>query len=263
MYSDEVSIDFKDHFSDQADSYARFRPTYPDPLFEWLASLAPACGLAWDCATGSGQAARALAAHFGRVVATDASAEQVARADVGGHANLAFGVASAETSGLAADSVDLVTVAQALHWFDRERFYREVDRVLRPGGVLAVWTYELALIDPVIDRYVADWYRGGIDPYWPPERALVESGYRGIELPYAEVAVPDFEMVADWSLPELLGYLGSWSAVQRYRVALGRDPVADLARSLGPVWGEPGRPRRVAWPLVVRVTVKPMSGDVQ
>ena len=249
-------MSFKDHFSRQAGSYARYRPTYPDGLFAWLASVAPATGLAWDCATGNGQAARGLAVHFDRVVATDASAEQVARASGGGHAGLTFRVAPAEASGLDPGMVDLVVVAQALHWFDRARFYRELDRVLCPGGVLAVWSYQLAIIDPVIDRIIGEWYRGPLGPYWPPERALVESAYRSIELPYAEIEVPAFEMVAHWFLAHLLGYLGSWSAVHRYREERAQDPVEALARALTAAWGDPAKRHRVVWSLTVRVAAR-------
>jgi SAM-dependent methyltransferase len=148
-----------------------------------------------------------------------------------------------------------VTVAQALHWFDRPRFFAEVDRVLRPGGTLAVWSYGLLTVDPAVDLQVDHLYREVLGAYWPSERALVDSGYAGIALPYAELARPDIAMAADWSLTEFGGYLSSWSAVARYRAATGVDPLPSFLRDLADPWGP--APRRVQWPLVVRTARKP------
>lgn len=242
---------FPDHFSGVAGAYAEFRPRYPDALFDWLADLAPGRALAWDCATGSGQAAVALAPWFERVVATDASAEQIAAATP--HPRVEYRVAPAEASGLAAGSVDLVTVAQALHWFDRPAFYREAARVLRPDGVLAVWTYgHPHLDDPGSDGVFQEFYSGTVGPYWPPERALVDAGYRTIEFPVPEIESPTFEMETRWSLAALLGYVGTWSATTRFRDARGLDPVPGLARDLASRWGDPEEPRRIRWPVAVR-----------
>lgn len=243
---------FQDHFAPVAGAYADYRPTYPAGLFEWLANQVPGRRLAWDCACGSGQASVDLARHFDQVWATDASAAQLrdARPDP----RVAYHEAPAEASGLADATVDLVTVAQALHWFDRPRFYAEARRVLKPGGVLAVWTYGVQRLDtPAIDALVQHFYRETVGPYWPPERAWVESGYQQLEFPFAEWPAPAFAMTADWSLSQLLGYFASWSATGRYRQATGEDPVAGLAERLTPVWGDPAHPRTVTWPLAVRV----------
>lgn len=243
---------FSDHFSGVAGAYAEFRPRYPEALFDWLAGLAPRRELAWDCATGNGQAAVALASRFERVVATDASAEQISAATP--HPRVEYRVARAETSGLAADSIDLVTVAQALHWFDRPAFYGEVGRVLRGDGVLAAWTYgHPHLDDPGADAVFQKFYSETVGPYWPPERALVDGGYRALDFPFPEIEPPAFEMETRWPLGALLGYVGTWSATSRFRAAKGFDPVARLARDLASTWGKPEEPRRVRWPLAFRV----------
>lgn len=245
--------DFPDHFSATADRYARFRPTYPDRLFTVLAEAAPQRERAWDCATGSGQVAVALAAHFAEVVATDASAEQIAHARP--HPRVRYAVAPAEAAGLDAASVDLVTVGQALHWFDRPAFFAEADRVLRPGGVLAVWTYGLTTVGPEVDAALARFVEGTLGPYWPPERRLVDEGYASVRFPFAPVAAPDLEMRAEWALDAFVGYVGTWSAASRYRAQEGRDPIPDLRAALAEPWG-PGA-RAVRWPLRVFVRRKP------
>jgi SAM-dependent methyltransferase len=241
---------FKDHFSTGAREYARYRPTYPPALFEWLAGLCPARDLAWDCATGSGQAALGLAEHFERVIATDASDAQVEHAAP--HPRVVYRVAPADASGLADRSVTLVTVAQALHWLDRPRFYAEVRRVTRPGGVLAVWTYNMLAIAPAIDALVGRFYRDTVGPWWAKDRALVEDGYRSIDFPFDELIAPTFSMRAEWTLADLEGYLRSWSAVQRYQAERGEDPVASLHAELAALWGEATERRTVRWPLACR-----------
>jgi SAM-dependent methyltransferase len=242
-------MSFQDHFSTQAKTYASTRPTYPPGLFAALAKLSPGHALAWDAGAGNGQASVALAAHFARVVATEPSAAQ--RAAATAHPRVEYHEA-AETAPMLADaSVDLVTVAQAVHWFDRPRFYREVQRVLRPGGVVALWGYELSGITAEIDSAVLRFYRGPIGSYWPPERVHIENGYRSIEFPFAELPFPLAMMELDWTLAQFAGYLRSWSAVVRYQKEKGIDPVAALAAELAPLWGEGAR--RITWPLIGRV----------
>lgn len=251
-----MSRSFSDHFSGVSGAYAEFRPRYPDALFDWLADLAPRRGLAWDCATGSGQAAVALAERFERVVATDASAEQIAAATP--HPRVEYRVARAETSGLAADSVDTITVAQALHWFDRPAFYAETVRALRPDGVLAAWTYGHPRLDDAgTDAAFRRFYSETVGPYWPPERALVDAGYRTIDFPFPEIEPPAFEMETRWPLAALLGYVGTWSATTRFRGERGFDPVPRLAQDLASAWGNPEEARRIRWPLAFRVGRKP------
>jgi SAM-dependent methyltransferase len=244
--------DYQDHFSKAAELYASYRPTYPPELFDWLALHAPARECAWDCGTGSGQAAVSLAEKFDLVVATDPSTSQLSRART--HVRVHYAAMTAERSGLRDGSVHMVTVAQALHWFDRAQFFREADRVLVPRGLIAVWTYGLLRITPAIDEIMRRFYREEVGPFWPAERTLVDEGYSSLELPFDEIRVPEIEMSARWSLAELAGYVSSWSAVGRYRTALGQNPIDPLVERLVPLWGDSER-RLITWPLSVRAGV--------
>lgn len=242
---------FADHFAPVAADYASFRPTYPAALFAWLAEVSPGTALAWDCAAGSGQASLDLARHFRRVVASDASAAQIAAAPP--HPGVEYRVAPAEHSGLGDSTVDLITVAQALHWFDLERFYAEARRVLAPDGILAAWTYGvLHVAGEEIDRAVQVFYSDTVGPYWPPERRLVESGYRSLPFPFTELKPPPFIMESEWNLAQLLGYFRSWSATGRYIAVRDHDPVTELERELTPLWGDPATRRRITWLLSIR-----------
>ncbi len=239
---------FKDHFSAQSAGYARHRPHYPRALFEYLAGLGR-CRRAWDCATGSGQAAVALADFFDAVIATDASQAQIDAAV--SHPRVRYRVAAAEESGLPGDSVDLVTVGQALHWFDTGRFFDEASRVLVPGGVLAAWCYELCRVSPDCDRIVRGLYSDIVGTYWPPERRLIEERYAAIEFPGSELEAPVLAMNATWTVEDMLGYLRTWSACQRYRREQGSDPVERIDGELRAAWG--AAPRTARWPLTVKV----------
>ncbi len=244
-------VQFRDHFTAQSEAYVAFRPSYPERLFDHLAGLCPQVDRVWDCACGNGQASVGLAARFEQVVATDASASQIANGAP--RDNIEYRVALAEQSGLADASVSMVCVAQALHWFDFDPFWREVRRVMRPGGLLAVWTYGLFNITPSVDQIVREFYSRIVGPYWPPERALVEQGYGEIEMPFAELAVPHFEMSASWSFSHLAGYLNSWSAVRRYREAERQDPLARIEETLREAWGDERSKKTVSWPLHIRL----------
>jgi len=227
-----------------------FRPVYPASLFEWLASISPDRNLAWDCATGNGQAARELARHFSKVIGTDASAAQIREAT--GPANAVFRTEPAEFSSLESGSVDLATVAQAYHWLDHPPFVREVARVVRPGGVLAIWAYQLALVSEPVDEVVLRLYDNPLGPYWPAERRLVESGYRDLEFPWAELDVPRFHMEMRWTFDAFIGYLRTWSACSRCLAATGIDAASVIEPELRAAWGDPGE-RVVRWPLSLRV----------
>ena len=242
---------FVDHYSSAAGQYARYRPRYPDALFAWLASVAPNRRLAWDCGTGSGQAAVAMAAHFAHVVATDPSTAQLAHAERG--RAVSYAAMTAERAALTAASVAVVTVAQALHWFDRPGFYAEVRRVLAPGGVLAVWSYGLCTFgDDALDAAVRRFHGETVGPFWPPERTLVDEGYVGLELPFAELSAPLLTMEAWWTLEQFAGYLSTWSAVQRARASTGTDSLPGFVQTLRERWGAGESARRIKWPLVLR-----------
>jgi len=237
-------------FSSVAKQYASFRPGYPPELFAWLAQQAMAREAVWDCGCGSGQASVPLAGYFARVFATDVSAEQVAQARP--HPQVSYSVAAAERSGLPDDSMDLVTVAQALHWFDFEAFYAEVRRVARTGATLAAWTYPRPqFVDASLDRCFEDFYRDVVGPYWPAERRHVDAHYATLPFPFEKLAHPGFELSFDWDLPQLLGYVSSWSATVRYRQQLGRDPVPLLGESLAPLWPAGRAAARLRMPIVL------------
>jgi SAM-dependent methyltransferase len=246
---------FKDHFSGHSSLYSRYRPDYPQTLYRFLAGCTPAHQLAWDCATGNGQAALALAEHYDRVIATDASAAQIEQAVAG--RNIEYRVAPAEDSGLETASVDLVTVAQALHWFDLDAFYREVSRVLNPGGVLAAWSYNFLQCEAIIDALLNRYYSEIVGPFWPPERVHIEKGYRDLPFPFEEESAPKLFMQSNWSLDQLLGYLRTWSATQRYTQAHGTDPVLLIEKELTSIWGAPGTIHTIYWPLTLRWGRKP------
>jgi len=241
---------FKDHFSGHAAAYASARPSYPRDLVAAVVRLPRERRLALDCGTGNGQAALGLAEYFERVVATDPSAAQLHQAKP--HPRVEYRVAPAEASGLPDASVDLVTAAQAFHWFDFDRFFAEVRRVLAPGGAVALWTYNLVRVDPAVDALVDRLAYEIAGPYWPPERHWVNDEYRTVPFPFAEVAIPPFAHEEQWNLERLMAYLRTWSATLRFIQEKGTDPLAEVWDDLVAAWGEPERVRSVVWPLYLR-----------
>lgn len=240
-----------DHFSTVSAGYATFRPRYPASLFQALAAVAPVHTLAWDCGCGSGQASVALAEWFGQVHATDVSAAQVQAAQP--HARVTYQVAPAQESGLPAGSVALITVAQALHWFDVDAFHAEATRVLMPGGVIAEWSYALMetpahpAVGQVVNALDAD-----VRAWWPPERRHVDSHYAELTFPFSPVDIGTHHMTVDWTQEQLLGYLATWSAITRVRAGQGHDPLVACATALTAAWPASDTVR-VRWPLTVRV----------
>ena len=241
---------FNDYFSDGSKNYEIYRPRYPAQLFEYIAGLCRHTHTAWDCATGSGQAALSLTPWFQHVYATDASAAQIAAANT--HSQIIYSIATAEQSGLADHSIDLITVAQALHWFDIDAFVDEVSRVAGDGAILAVWTYNRLYLDADIDAIIQHLYADLLGDFWPFERRFVESGYADLQLPFTELETPEFELQTSWNLRDLLGYLNTWSAVKLYQREHKRNPVADLHDQFIQHWPEPTQLRSVRWPLTVR-----------
>ena len=242
---------FKDHFSERATLYAAYRPRYPNALFEFLAGLTREHHTALDCATGNGQAAIGLAEHFERVIATDASPAQIQNATP--HPRIDYRVAPADSSGLRARSVDLVTAAQALHWFEPDAFFAEAKRVLVRDGAIGIWGYG----DPTLDtrplqQTLHAFNHGTLEPYWTPERGLLLNGYRDVTFPFDEVEAPALELKMNWNLAELAGYLRTWSATARYMEAHGNDPVIEVEESLATHWGDPAAKRLIRWPLYIR-----------
>jgi SAM-dependent methyltransferase len=229
-------------------------------LFEHLASLAPSRDRAWDCATGSGQAALGLAPFFSHVIATDASSAQIAHAVR--HEKISYSVSLAEQAGIESRSMDLIAVAQAVHWFDMERFYREAKRVVKSDGVIAVWCYSLLRIAPAIDELLDRFYHGVVGPYWPPERKLIDERYATIPFPFEELTAPSFTMEALWDARQLLGYLATWSSVKRYRQANGVNPVLTIEDPLIKEWGDPESAKDIRWDLNLRIG-KPSKEDAQ
>jgi ubiquinone/menaquinone biosynthesis C-methylase UbiE len=238
-------------FSTVAREYANFRPGYPPELFGWLARSCVRRESVWDCACGSGQASVALAGHFGHVFATDVSAEQIGAAKP--HPGVSYSVATAEHSGLPDASVDLVTVAQALHWFDVDAFHAEARRVARPGALLAIWTYPRPeFVDAVLDRVFRDFYVDVVGPYWPAERRHVDAHYRTLPFPFDELPHPPFELALHWSREQVLGYVSSWSASARYKKEKGTDPVPLLGETLAAHWPAGLAQATLRMPLVLR-----------
>jgi ubiquinone/menaquinone biosynthesis C-methylase UbiE len=250
---------FKDLFSSNSKEYSSSRPTYPRSLFEFLVGLVQHRDLAWDCATGNGQAAVVLSEYFEQVIASDASKEQIENAQP--RNNIRYEVFPAERTSLADSSVDLITIAQALHWFDLDYFYKEAKRVLRgdgndcDGGVIAAWAYGLHSVSMEIDNIMHLLYEDILGSYWPKERKIVENKYQDIPFPFQEIDTPVFQIELDWSLSELLGYMYTWSSVQKYIQKNNSDPVKQVYDSLAAAWGGKNtwHKRKVVWPIYIRV----------
>jgi len=236
-----------DHFSKFAATYAAHRPTYPKELFSEIAQLAPASHRAWDCATGTGQAAVSLAEHFDEVIATDVGEGMIKNASA--HPKVLYDVGSAEVPQLKENSVDLVTVAMALHWFDREMFWNACRRVLKPDGVLAYWGYGLPEITPAVDAIIKHYHDEKVGPFWPAERGPLMNLYADIEPPAERLLERDLAMTTAWRLQDLVGMLDSWSATHRAREQTGHDPLPAVAGLLSVVWERDKTILPVRWPL--------------
>ncbi|MSR31021.1 MAG: class I SAM-dependent methyltransferase [Gemmataceae bacterium] len=239
-----------DHFSSRAPGYCQLRPTYPAELFAFLAEQCQGKELAWDTGCGSGQATTALANFFQLVMGTDISQAQIDQAPR--HERVRYQVSQAGKVDLPGESCDLVTAAQAIHWFNQEAFFQEAERVLKPCGVLAFWTYSLARVAPEVDRVIDWFYREIVGPYWPPERIQVEENYSSIPFPYKEGQSPPLTMVHLWDRAHFSGYLETWSASILYAKGKGQSPLSELNPVLQKAWPDPNEKRKVTWQLHLR-----------
>ena len=246
---------YNDHFSAVARDYRKFRPGYPPEMFAFLAFVSAEHELAWDCATGSGQAAKQLANHFAQVFATDASESQIKTAEK--VQNVKYWVSPAEKTNVPSSSVDLISVAQALHWFDIKKFYLEAERVLKPGGILAVWTYDVLRIQPNIDALIAELYSNILKPYWPKECEMVAQRYKDIQLPFQQIQCPVFKSGDHWTLHHLIGYLNTWSAVTVYQEQNGDNPLLLIYDKIAEIWGDSSNTYPVEWSIYLKASVKP------
>jgi SAM-dependent methyltransferase len=220
-------------------------------MFEYLASLTSSRELAWDCGTGNGQAALALAGHFQRVIATDASASQIENAFP--HEKVEYRVETSERTTISAGTVDLITVGTAVHWFDFEPFYAEVRRVAKADGLIAAWTYFFPIIDPAVDGWIEHFYYVTLDGFWPERIRYLEQRYETLPFPFEEIQPPAFQMEAVWTLESLIGFLASWSAVRRLVDAQGEAAFEAQMNELEAAWGERTQTKRIRWPLHFRI----------
>lgn len=243
-----MSSGFKDHFSERAPAYASYRPHYPPELAAWLSDAAADTATAWDVACGSGQLSTLLGDHFTRVIATDASAAQIAQSVV--HPRVEYRVEPAEKSSLPDRSVDLITVAQAAHWLALDDFYKEARRAARPRAVIALIAYGRTQIHPVIDAIIEKFYAGDLNAWWPPERKHIETEYRHLHFPFDRIEAPLFEMRVSWTADYLLGYIRTWSAVRAMEAAQGPAATDRFAAALRVAWGDVAR--SVRWPVVIK-----------
>ena len=240
----------KDNFSNRSDQYAKFRPTYPGELFDYLLSIVPSTSSAWDCGTGNGQVATQLARAFTTVHATDISQQQIDKAEP--QKNIEYSVQSAEHTSFPENSFDLITVAQAIHWFDFDAFYKEARRTAKEQAILAVIGYNLVQITPTIDEVVNHFYKNIVGPYWDKERKYVDDGYRTIPFPFQEIKAPAFKNKFEWTPDHLIGYIGTWSAVKHFEKQNQKDPVDLIREPLLHAWGS-ATTRAVDFPILLRV----------
>lgn len=224
----------KDIFSSQSEYYAQYRSGYTEEIYQHILKHVQNRNIAWDCGTGNGQVAYQLAGYFKKVYATDISSRQISLAKE--KDNIEFIISDAENTPLPDNSINLITVAQALHWFDLTEFYKEVRRVSAPGGVITAWGYGLFRSDKKINNMMDDFYFNTIGPYWEPERKYIDEHYSNIIFPFNEIDCPDFSTELQWTLSHLEGYLNSWSSVQHFKEKEGYNPVEDLIRKLSKFW---------------------------
>lgn len=239
----------KDLFSKQAEDYAKYRPVYPQELFDHILQFVIEKNTAWDCATGNGQAAFALAPHFKKVIATEISEKQLSFAKP--HPNIKYQIASAEQTNFPDNSFDLITVAQAYHWLTFDAFAKEVKRVAKKDGVIAVWGYSLfSTNDVAIDALIKKFYTQIVGPYWDAERKYIDDRFNNVPFNFTPLPTKDFFINTEWRKDDLIGYLNSWSAVQHFSEAKKYNPVDDIIGDLNLLWRDV---KAVSFPLFLKL----------
>ncbi|QBR13189.1 class I SAM-dependent methyltransferase [Sphingobacterium sp. CZ-2] len=242
---------FNDNFSKQASIYAQYRPSYPHELYDYLSELTPTHELAWDCGTGNGQSAIHLADFYDSVYASDPSEAQITNAFA--HDRVTYKVEKAEESTLKDQSVDLVAIAQAIHWFDYDKFYAEVKRVLKKGGIIATWAYGIPSINKELDVLIKHFHQKTVGPYWPIETRSIDQEYTTIPFPFREIEPPEFYIRKRFKMEDLLGHLLSWSATQRFIEQVGHNPIDQLRLEVEKIWGNPQLVKDAVWKIYLRV----------
>lgn len=240
----------KDNFSKQSESYSKFRPSYPNEIYDFIYEQLENREHAWDCGTGNGQVAIELAKYFKKVIATDISSNQIKNATK--KTNIEYQLCQAEHASFPKNHFDLITVAQAIHWFDFDAFYKVVNHSLKPRGLLALITYNLLKIDPEIDAIIQYLYKDILGDYWDPERKYVDEAYKNIPFPFEEIQTPKFSQTYTWGLDKLIGYLNTWSAVQHYIQRTGENPVDKIKSKLEKSWYEETK-KKVFFPMFLKL----------
>ena len=240
-----------DNFSKQAGGYKKFRPSYPDALYQRILQEVKARNHVWDCGTGNGQVAAALANYFTTVSATDISEQQLKQ--VTPHPAITYSICRAEKTNFLADTFDLITVAQAIHWFDFDEFYREAFRVSKPDGIIAVWGYGLIFFNDDTDALISNFYHKVTGPYWAPERKYIDEAYQTIPFPFEEINIAErFVIKQEFTLNQLGGYLNTWSSIQKFQEVNNYNPVGDLIKILQATWSE-GAVKTATFPIFMHV----------
>jgi len=238
----------KDNFSTQSSSYARYRPAYPQELYKFLKEKLTITETAWDCGTGNGQVAGELANFFQKVEATDISKQQLENAVK--KPNIQYSVKRAEETNFPDNSFDLITVAQAVHWFNFKTFYNEVERVLKPNGIIAIIGYSLFKSNLETDKLIHKFYKDIIGPFWDEERRYLNEKYQTIPFPFQEIETPAFQQEYQWSFDHLIGYLETWSAVKHYEKEKGENPVNLIKNELKTAFGNKNK---IVFPILLRL----------
>jgi SAM-dependent methyltransferase len=250
---DEKKIDDhnnpKDNFSAQAKQYAQYRPSYPIAFYDFIFNNVKQTELAWDCATGNGQVAHVLAATFTQVYATDISEKQLANALK--RDNITYAIGQAEQTDFESHSFDLITVAQAIHWFNFDKFFAEVKRTLKPGGLFVAVGYGLMQISPALNEVIMQLYESILGQYWDTERKHIEANYATIHFPFELIETPQLEITTTWNFEQLIGYLNTWSALQHYVSANGQNPIKLVFEALKSAWGN-DVDREIHFPLIIK-----------